>query len=97
MFSDFKFLLNRAVRRTGASPYVEEKNILKYFFGFLGELFEGDVEQKFKVIDFKEGIISVASLCEMNGENLRKKKDILIDKINKKLNSTVVKGIKVIT
>ncbi len=97
MFSDFKFLLNRAVRRSGASNFIDEKTILKHFASLLGELFGKNSDDKFKIIDFSDGIINVASLCEMNAMNLRNKEQILIDKINEKLDKKIVKEIRVLT
>ena len=97
MFSDFKFLLNRAVRRSGASTFVDEKTVLKYFSDSLERVFDGNIEERFRIIDFTDGVINVASLCEMNAMNLRKKEQSLIDKINEKLDKTLVKKINVIT
>jgi len=97
MFSDFKFLLNRAVRRSGASDYVDEKTVLNQFRKHLESVFEKDIDEKFQIIDFSNGVINVASLCEMNAENLKNKESDFIDKINKKLNKPVLKKINVIT
>lgn len=97
MFSDFKFLLKRAVRRSGASGFVDEKTVLDYFSDYLKEVFDKNVDEKFQIIDFSDGVINVASLCEMNAVNLRNKEKSLIDKINEKLDKALVKKINVIT
>ncbi|MCK5538532.1 MAG: hypothetical protein KAI79_17030 [Bacteroidales bacterium] len=97
MFSDFKFLLNRAVRRSGASEFVDEKTVLKCFSDSLEKVFDGNIEERFQIMDFTDGVINVASLCETNAMNLRKKEQSLIDKINEKLDKVLVKKINVIT
>lgn len=97
MFNDFKFLLKRAVRRSGASDFVDEKTVLNYFSDYLKEVFGRGIDEKFKIIDFSDGVINVASLCELNAVNLRNKEKSLIDKINEKLDKALVKKINVIT
>ncbi|MDA3840437.1 MAG: hypothetical protein PF572_05070 [Patescibacteria group bacterium] len=97
MFSDFKFLLNRAVRRSGASGFVDEKTVLRYFSNFLREVFGKNADDKFKIIDFSDGVINVASLCELNAVNLRNKEQSLVDKLNEKLDKKLVKEIRVLT
>lgn len=97
MFTDFKFLLKRAVRRSGAADFVDEKTIFDGFFSFLREFFGNQAEEKFQIVDFNDGVISVASLCELNALNLKNKEQNIIDKLNEKLDKPLVRKINIIT
>ncbi|PLX21601.1 hypothetical protein C0584_02200 [Candidatus Parcubacteria bacterium] len=96
MFTDFKFLLNRAVRRSGASSFVEESSALSFCNSVLKEMFSVGYE-KVKILDFSEGSINIACLCEDFAKDLSQKEQILIDKINEKLGNPLVKSINIVT
>lgn len=97
MFSDFKFLLNRAVGRSGARSYVERKAVLKYFSDSLENIFDKKIEENFQIFNFSEGVINVACLSEEDAINLNRNAHIIIDKINEKLDKVLVQEIRTIT
>lgn len=97
MFSDFKTLLSKSVRRSGAASYVDEKSIFSILSDSLAEIFDKKVEENFKILEFDSGVVSIACLSEDDAQNVKNIERLLIDKTNEKLDKTLIREINVIT
>ncbi len=97
MFSDFKFLLSKAVGRSGARSYVDKKTVYRVFFDGLTDIFDKKIEENFQILNFSNGVIDVACLSEEDAINLNRNAHIIIDKINEKLDKILVQEINTIT
>ncbi len=97
MFSDFKTLLSKSVKRSGASSYVDEKSIFSVLTDSLAEIFDKKIEENFKILEFESGVVSIACLSEEDAQNIENIKRLLIDKTNEKLDKALVREIDVLT
>lgn len=89
-----KALLNKRLRQTGLSKNIKTSLVIQEFENLIPEIIGSSASVKVKPLYIKNSILTVACLSSAVMAEINLKKQLIINKINKKFGSIVLKNIR---
>jgi hypothetical protein len=90
MFLDIKSLLPKSLNRSGLGQQIKMAQIIEIFEHIADQVIPADLRSSVQAVYYKNKVLSVASLSFIAQQELRRREDVFIKKINQDMGEEVV-------
>lgn len=94
MLSTIKGGLKRSINKAGIVRQIDAARACEFWQEAISEIFTKEVAEKSRALRCKNGVMTVAVLSSVFAQEFKFKEEEIIGRINKKMNSVIVKKIR---